>query len=644
MNLKKRSVFALLASLLASVAFGASDSLLIGEGLKIQKQKGVVLSGEGEIKLSSDAPKGANLRFSLIVDDPAYRDAKQETVYLSFEYMDSGFGELFVEVDSTDPLYGGPNTPGAWKRSGGVQMVDSNEWKKAEVGIYDARFSGRLNGADIRFQMKDAKSLHVRNLEIGTLDRARHGDASEATAKGKPNVLVIVVDDLNDYSGAYGDPNALTPNIDAFANTGLRFTKTYCQYPVCGPSRASFLSGLYPETSGVLTNSSHIRAVKPEATNMLEYFKANGYWTVSAGKIFHADTNPVESGRSTYQSDWFHDTEEFYLTRVFQPEFEARVGPVSENRSEWDKYRKENYVSPQRVVQAIATDETVPDLFHLDAKVRTRIVEHLESKAYGDRPFFIACGFTRPHVPHFAPERFFDLYPVEDIEFEDVPEDVWANRPMIASDGKYKGYGAEFGVNDRKLRAKWLQSYLACISFADEQVGKVLAALEATGQADNTIVVFMSDHGYHIGEHFMYGKVTLFEESARVPFVVRVPGMTEAGAHTDAMTELVDLFPSLVELCGLEMPKGLDGNSFVPVLKDPTTSVDESAYTVVRRGSMLGKAVRYKKWRYAEWGSPEQAELYDLESDPSEYNNLANNPEYSDVVKQLQKKLQGQLL
>mgnify|MGYP001817476935 CR=1 FL=1 len=638
----------LVTSMLAAGA--EAKTLTIGKGLRSPRSRTVkqIDSVAGaEFTMTSTEKNGRTFYLYLDVVEPSFREGGQAAVMLTFDYLDEGDGELFVSVDSSDPLYDHPDTPGAWKRNCGVQMLDSGTWKKAQLPIYDANFSGRLNGSDMRLMMKKAKNVRLRNIQVSPLEKGRHDMSGKSVLKDKPNILLIVVDDLNDYNGAFGDPNAKTPNINRFAQSGLRFKKAYCQYPVCGPSRASFTTGCYPETIGVVNNDLHVRFTKPDAVNMLEFFKEEGYWTASAGKIFHGDTNPMESGISTYQSDWFHDAEEFYLTKKFKPEFEARVGPVEENREAWDKHYKENYVSPQQVVQAIATEDDVTDEMHLDGRVRSRVCEHLEAQPFGDRPFFIACGFTRPHVPHFAPKRFFEMYDVDKLRFADVPLDDWKNKPTIAQHGKYKGYGAELGVNDRELRAGWLQSYLACISFVDEQIGRVLEALKNSGHEEDTIVIFMTDHGYHIGEHFMYGKFTLFEESTRIPLIFKVPGLTQSGTTTEAMTELVDIYPTLAELCGLEPPAGLDGTSLVPVLKNPETDVKEAAYTVMTRTvkgkDFLGKALHYKNWRYTEWYTPDENELYDLSKDPNEYNNLADNPEYEDLIRDLREMMKAKV-
>jgi len=572
----------------------------------------------------------------LDVKAPGFADGAAPIVQFSFEYFDESVEELTFEIDSSDPLYGSPSSPGKWRDAGGLQFMDSGTWKTKTIVLKDTLFSKRLNGSDIRFKLKGTPRLRLRNVFLKKLDQEPALPPSTRTQKDSPNILMVVFDDLNDYLGPYEDPNAKTPSLDTFAKSALHFDRAYCQYPVCGPSRASFMSGLYPETSGVLNNSQHIRGLRPDAINLLEYFKNKGYWTASAGKIFHGHQNVAETQVSTYAADWFENAEDPWKKKL-ERQFVKEVGPIKKNQDAYKAFMKEKFISPQRVVQAIATD--LRDEDHRDGRTATRTTSYLKEKPYGDRPFFIACGFSKPHVPLFAPKKYFDLYPLDQLQFEDVPADDWKDKPQAAMYNKYKGYGAEFGKNDRALRAKWLQAYLACVSFSDSQFGRVMKALEESGQADNTIVIVFGDHGYHIGEHYLYGKVTLFEESARVPFMMRVPGTTRPGTATQSFAELIDVYPTLTDLCGLKTPPHVQGKSLVPILTNPQEEVRDSVYTVVRRPGMVAQSIRHQNWRYAEWGNPDAAELYDLKKDPNEYHNLAGNPEYKKVVQSLSKRI-----
>jgi iduronate 2-sulfatase len=232
------------------------------------------------------------------------------------------------------------------------------------------------------------------------------------------------------------------------------------------------------------------------------------------------------------------------------------------------------------------------------------------------------------------------MYPLDELKFENVPQNDWNNKPKLAYNARHKGFGVAFEKQEPTKRAEWLQAYLACISFADAQFGMILDALEESGQADNTIVVMHSDHGFHIGEHFLYGKVTLFEESTRVPLMIRTPKMKKPGHKSSSLVELVDIFPTLTDLCGLPSPDHLQGKSLGPILDDPDASIKDTAYTVVTRGpKVIGKCLHHEQWRYTDWDGKQQAELYNLEKDPSEHNNLIDKPEFAKVVKVMQEKL-----
>lgn len=276
-----------------------------------------------------------------------------------------------------------------------------------------------------------------------------------------------------------------------------------------------------------------------------------------------------------------------------------------------------------------------------------RVEEWFDAKAWGDEPFFIACGIIRPHVPFYAPRRFFEQYPKDGLKFDPVPTDDWDDIPELASFSRYKAFKMEIGVNEPKKRAHWMQGYHAGVSFADELVGRILKSLEENGLADDTIVVLFSDHGYTIGEHFMYGKVNMWEEVLRVPFAIRAPGVTQAGSKANGLIELVDIYPTLCELTGLPKPRALEGVSLVPMLRgEKDARGKNTAYTVVSRypgekptSRVLGRSIRSGMWRYTEWGPEREQELYDLKNDPEQYTNLARKPQFGDRLKRLGKLL-----
>ncbi len=276
---------------------------------------------------------------------------------------------------------------------------------------------------------------------------------------------------------------------------------------------------------------------------------------------------------------------------------------------------------------------------HDDGKNARQVAAWINDHASGDRPFMIACGFHKPHIPFLAPDAYFAKYPLAALKLSRSPANDWDDIPAIAATNQYRDYGfPELGQENEARRREFMQAYYASISFVDAQLGIIIDALHQSGQWENTIIVFVGDHGYHLGEHFMWGKVTLFEESARQPMIVRVPGLTN-GASSHGLVEMVDLFPTLAELCGVKPPANLQGRSFATMLKNPAAPGKEYAYTVVRRGDQLGRAIRFEHWRYTEWGSPDQAELYDLNSDPKEFTNLVIKNDYAEVLGRARKLL-----
>lgn len=451
--------------------------------------------------------------------------------------------------------------------------------------------------------------------------------------ESRPNVLFIVCDDLNSHVSTSGYQPIETPAFEQLAKEGMTFERAYCQYPVCGPSRASFLSGLYPETTTILGNDEDIRELRPGTMSMPEAFKKTGYWTASTGKVFHGFTK-YEPGETWDEVVKYNNDE---MPHVAKPreEFEKQHGSIHEqaNRELW----KERLASLSKQTRGQSTPGYGPsglkDEQHADGKNAQQVISWLDSKSYGDQPFFIACGIQKPHVPFLAPDSYFEKYPQENLKFHLAPKDFWDQAPHSAIDKRYEGFGFELGIENDSLRREYTQAYHACITFIDTQIGKIFAEVKRQGLWENTIIVLTSDHGYQLGEHFMWGKVTLFEVCARVPMIVRVPGMTPAGSKSKGLIELVDLFPTLAELCSVPIPDETQGKSFVPMLADPTAPGKPVAYTMVKRGEERGRAIRTHRYRYALW--PDGEELYDLENDPHEYTNLANSTEHRELLEQM---------
>ncbi len=455
--------------------------------------------------------------------------------------------------------------------------------------------------------------------------KAREQQKTDSPTRA-PNVLFIVCDDLNTHVSPSGYKSIHTPALDSLARDSMTFRRAYCQYPVCGPSRASLLSGLYPETTGVLNNTADIRRSRPGTVSMPQNFKDNGYWTASVGKIFHSPRH--QQGEIAWHEQMMFQNDELPRVTTARRAYEGERGSIElrTNRKNWKTH-----------LQALSTQtrgQTPPgygptgleDAQHKDGKNVRQIIKWLDQESHGEKPFFIACGIQKPHVPFLAPKKYFDQYPREDLQFPLSPSNDWDDIPALAMVKRFQSFGFELGHENDSLRREYTQAYHACISYIDAQLGLLFNALREHDLWQDTIVIFTSDHGYHLGEHFMWGKVTLFEECARVPLIIRAPGITRAGTSTDALVELVDFHPTLLELCGLEVKSHLQGKSLVPILGNPESPGKKYAYTVVSRGTKLGRSIRTKDWRYAQWGDPGMAELYDLKNDPQEYVNLIANP------------------
>jgi iduronate 2-sulfatase len=355
---------------------------------------------------------------------------------------------------------------------------------------------------------------------------------------------------------------------------------------------------------------------------MPQLFKASGYWTAGVGKVFHnPNTNPGEV--AWHQFEMFKNDESRVEAKL-RRDFEAQHGSIDDENNEraWRRVLRKNRKSLGGQSPPGHGPTQLRDDQHKDGKNVRHVANWLDEKAYGDKPFFITCGIQKPHVPFWAPQKYFDQYPLQAIRYRPTPADDWKHRPPLAMVKRYTAFGFELGKENDKLRREYMQAYHACITFIDTQIGLLLESLKRNGHWDDTIIVFTSDHGYHLGEHSLWGKVSLFEECARVPMIVRVPGRTLDGTQTDGLVELVDVFATLNDLCQIEAPHNLQGTSFVSLLDEPRGDGKQVAYTVVSRGKLLGRSIRTKRWRYAEWGGPDQAELYDLQADPYEDHNL----------------------
>jgi iduronate 2-sulfatase len=440
------------------------------------------------------------------------------------------------------------------------------------------------------------------------------------TQQRRLNVLMITADDLNNDLGCYGHRLVKSPNIDRLAARGVRFNRAYCQYPLCNPSRASLMTGLRPDTTRVFENQTHFRSALPDVITISQLFQQNGYFTARVGKIYHYG-NPGQIG-----TDGLDDPKSWNLV----------INPKGVDKDEESVLTNH---TPKRGLGSSLSfySSPAPDDEHTDGKVAAETIRLIEQSE--DSPFFIAAGFYRPHCPYIAPKKYFDLYPIEKIaaprfsptELANTPEAaLWMNPP-------------HFGVDEQAQREA-IQAYYASISFLDANVGKLLDALERLNLTENTIVVFLSDHGYLLGRHGQWMKSTLFEGSARAPLIIAVPGVTK-GKATMRTVELVDIYPTLADLCRLsDKPKNLAGRSLRLLLNNPIAKWDKPAVTQVRRGSgenvFMGYSVRDERWRYTEWdGGQKGVELYDELNDPRELRNLATDPWHMKVVGEKMKRL-----
>ena len=444
----------------------------------------------------------------------------------------------------------------------------------------------------------------IRTAEAQTAE----AQIAEAQIAGRPNVLLITIDDLRAEIGCYGHPQVQTPHIDRLAERGMRFDRAYVQATFCNPSRASFLTGLRPDTTGVLDNRTWFRQKLPDAVTLPQLFKENGYHTVRLGKIFHG-TQQMEDPKAWNVAEYPKPTE---------------LGLTGEGRN-----LTGGTVKWCRWMAARGDDEDQPD-----GQIARRAVGFIR-RDHG-RPFLLAVGFYKPHDPFVAPAKYFEPYPLKDLKLYRDPADRSAEMPLAVP----KGWKKEFDKFTDQERREFLRSYYAGTTFVDAQIGKVLAALEHCGLASNTIVVLISDHGYHLGERGWWNKSTLFELTARTPMIVYSPRMKAKGKSCSRLVEFVDIYPTLSELCGIRPPENLEGRSFVPLLDEPELAWKEAAYTQLRRGAVEGRAVRTERWRYIEWDEGRQgAELYDHENDPGEYHNLAGDPQHADVTASLKQLL-----
>lgn len=452
----------------------------------------------------------------------------------------------------------------------------------------------------------------------------------------KPNVLFIAVDDLRPALGCYGDDTAITPNIDKLARGGILFERAYCQLAVCSPSRLSLLTGLRPDTIRVWDLGTHFRKARPEAVTLPQLFRQNGYHARSIGKILHGGGVPAKDPVS-----W-------------------SVEPVHDvNRDPQFRYATPENLKGRGLKRRAAEMADVPDETYLDGLICKEAEAALRTYAEGSTPFFLAVGFKKPHLPFCAPKKYWDLYRRSEIPLPANPgHPEGAPEPATRSWKELEGYTdvpADGRLSVEKVR-ELRHGYYACVSYVDALVGRLLKQLDALGLADNTVICLWGDHGFHLGEQGLWTKANNYELSARVPLLFSYPGEVKPGARARGLVELVDVYPTLAQLCGLKAPEGLEGVSLVPLMDKPGRQWKRAAFTQYPRslkshrhrgrGDLMGYAVRTEAHRYVEWrrnsnGELLQRELYDHRQDPAEMKNVAGDPTNAETINGLSKMLRG---
>lgn len=450
---------------------------------------------------------------------------------------------------------------------------------------------------------------------------------TNAQERSRPNVLFIASDDLNTDLGCYGVDQVKTPNLDRLAKMGVRFDNAHAQYPVCAPSRASLMTGLRPNTTGFLSNGDKLRELVPDVITLGQFFQSQGYYSGRVGKIFHYG-NPSQIGTNGVDDS-------LSWQERFNPKGIDRMQEENIVRFPGARTGKQGGLG----ISMAYWDPVSEDSEHTDGLVADRAVEMIERNK--EKPFFIATGFFNPHCPYVAPKKYFDMYPLDEItipdldeakkDLEDVPEIAWQDRswPYFIK-----------GVTVEEAR-KSKQAYYACISFLDAQVGKLLDALEKNNLLENTIIIFWSDHGYFLGEKGLWFKNKNFERATKVPLLISGYGVSEHDKVVLEPVELLDLYPTLVDLLGNQIPKELEGQSLIPFLKNANHQWEKPAITQLYFGAdKQGYTIRTRQWRFTEWnGGKDGYELYNHNNDLDEIVNLASDSDYLSIREQLKTEL-----
>ena len=435
-----------------------------------------------------------------------------------------------------------------------------------------------------------------------------------AEPDGRLNVLLIMSDDLRDTVGCYGNTAVKTPNLDRLAARGVVFQHAYVQYPVCNPSRTSVMTGLRCEQTGVVANSTPFRSRLPDIVTMPQLLRQHGWYAASYGKVLHVGeaAGEVRAGWLDLDASW-DEAEMFHPTRAGR---KGDVRNLTEGTLPWCK-----------VGAMEGGDDDQPD-----GQTAVHAIRTIEARTAAGAPWFVGAGFHRPHDPFLVPKPYFDLYPPDSLKLYQDPKGISPAPPLGIPNDATK---AAFDALTDQDRLDFQRAYYAGVSFMDAQVGWIMDTLDRLGLWDRTIVIFASDHGYHLNERGWWNKNTLFERSCRVPLIIVAPG-AKAGLACEGLVELVDLYPTVADYCGVKPPHALAGESLRPLLADPSRRGKDAAFTLVTRGrNQYGQTVRTDRWRFTRW-SDGAAELYDEAADREETDNLADEPRHAGTVRELQ--------
>ncbi|MCK0160546.1 sulfatase [Allomuricauda sp. F6463D] len=481
--------------------------------------------------------------------------------------------------------------------------------------------------------------------------------------KNRPNILFIPVDDLRPDLGAYGNTIVKSPNIDALASNGVTFNRAYTQQAVCNPSRASLLTGLRPDSTQVWDLKTDFRDYLPDVVTLPQFFKNNGYYTVGTGKTFHNTLQDSIAWNEYLHVDSFpFDPDAVYLNQdnlIIQKEKELNL--VKKGTAKFDKYGF-IYTKAKAIEMAEADDDD-----YYDGAQTTMAIKKMKELKDKNEPFFLSVGYYKPHLPFNAPKKYWDLYNPEDIPLatnQFVPKD--SPEFAVHGDAELRNYHGRNGLPkpdhnplSEKEQRELLHAYYACVSYIDAQIGRLMDELERLGLKENTIVVLWGDHGWKLGEHNSWGKQSNYEIDTRAPLIISGDKLTTRGKMSNALTEFVDIYPTLLDVSGFEAPKHLHGKSLSPVLENPDSTVKDAAFSQFllgrfgppedRKIERMGYTVRTDRYRYVEWyiwekeekekGDLITRELYDHEIDPQENINIANNPENKDLIIQMSTEL-----